>query len=138
MPPRKRTRTTNNKSKNVDSHKRQHLESKYSIFITNINSKIKSNKMKENLFILFSSFADVLQVHYPRKGYRGKAWIIVSSQTDAIECINKLNGFEIFDAKINVSLARKEGKIIDRLLKAGKEEEEEEEVEQAEVENINE
>lgn len=117
MPPRKRTRTTN-KSKHVSSNKRQHLDSKYSMYIANLNSKIKSNKMKENLFFLFSSFADVLQIHYPRKGYRGQAWVIVSCQDDVNQCIDKFNGFEIFGTKINVSLARKEGKIIEKLLKA--------------------
>jgi RNA recognition motif-containing protein len=121
MPPRKRSRTTTKATKvskdSTNGTKKQHIEASHTIFVSNLNSHIKSNKMKENLYILFSSFADIIQINYPRKNLRGQGWIVVSSPEDAIKCVTKLNGFQIFDQEINVQFARKEATIIETLSK---------------------
>mgnify|MGYP003362139787 FL=1 len=73
--------------------------------------------MKENLYILFSSFADVLEIHYPRKDRRGQGWIVVSSPEEAAQCIEKLDNFQMFENQIHVNLARKDANIIGELTK---------------------
>ncbi|TID31401.1 hypothetical protein CANINC_000030 [Pichia inconspicua] len=93
-------------------NKRQKCESAYTLYVSNLNTHIKPSKMKENLFILFSAFADVIQIRYPVKGLRGQGWIIVSSPDDAIKCIEKLNGFPFFENEIHVKQARKESILI--------------------------
>lgn len=97
--------------------KRQNIGAKYTLYVTNLNSKIKPVKMKENLYILFSSFADVLEIHYPRKDRRGQGWIVVSSPEEAAQCIEKLDNFQMFENQIHVNLARKDANIIGELTK---------------------
>lgn len=99
------------------SAKRQKSDASYTLYVSNLNTHIKSKKMKENLFILFSAFADVLQINYPLKNYRGQGWIVVSSPNSAAVCIEKLNGFNIFDKEVHVKLSRNESKLIETLEK---------------------
>lgn len=128
MPPKKRTHSQKRTAKDTSktklpkSSKRQHVDASYTLFISNLNTHIKSNKMRENLYILFSSFADVLQLSYPRKNFRGQGWIVVSSSDDANECVEKLNGFSIFDQELSVKFARKDGEIIQTLKKIAEKE----------------
>lgn len=126
MPPRKRTHqssqtdekiTTTTTPKTRNTRKRQRLDASNTLYLTNLNSDIKPIKMRENLYILFSSFADILKLSYPRKNYRGQAWIVVGSADEAKECIEKLDGFQIFDKTLTVKVARKDSKIVDILSK---------------------
>lgn len=95
--------------------KRQHTEASYTLYLSNLNSKIKPTKIKENLYILFASFADILEINYPRKNYRGQGWIVVTSQEDATECISKLQGFNFFEQSLRIRYAKKDSKIINIL-----------------------
>lgn len=120
MPPKKRSYTKVAKSKNdvsksKNTAKRKHTEASHTLYISNLNSKIKPDKMKENLYILFASFADILEINYPKKNYRGQGWIVVTSSEDADECVTKLEGFNIFDQPIHVKRANKDSKIIEKL-----------------------
>lgn len=129
MPPKKRTYSKSvetekiiNKPKSTKAKstvekivKRQHTEASYTLYLSNLNTNIKPTKIKENLYILFSSFADILEINYPRKSYRGQGWIVVTSQDDATECISKLQDFNFFEQPLRIKYAKKESKIINIL-----------------------
>lgn len=107
---KKRTRTNNSSQPS----KKQHLQSSYTLYISNLNSKINKSKLIENLYILLSSFADVIQISHSGK-FRGQVWVAVSSSHDALQCIENLNGFNIFDKDMKISMAEKESKLINNL-----------------------
>ncbi|KAG0684325.1 U2 snRNP complex subunit msl1 [Pichia californica] len=146
MPPKKRTHSKidnddaiankNSKSKSKalsavgeKNIKRHHTEASHTLYISNLNSKIKPSKMKENLYILFSSYADIIEINYPCKNQRGQGWVVVSSPDDADECVSKLEGFSIFDKPLNVNYAKKDSKSLQQLKRICQEEEEEKEKE---------
>lgn len=119
MPPRKRahsgTRKPGKAPKSKENAKRQHTEASHTLYLSNLNTKIKPHRMKENLYVLFASFADVLEINYPRKNFRGQGWIVVTSPDDASECLSKLEGFDFFDQPLHVRYARKDSNIISSL-----------------------
>lgn len=117
MPPKRKNTASENNNKDTDNVKRQKGEASYTLYITNLNTHIKPKKMKENLYVLFTAFADVLHINYPIKNHRGQSWISVSSSDNAIDCVEKLNGFKIFDHEITVKVARKDSKLIETLSK---------------------
>lgn len=121
MPPRKRAYPGTGKpgkaTKSKENAKRQHTEASHTLYLSNLNTKIKPHRMKENLYVLFTSFADVLEINYPRKNFRGQGWIVVTSPDDANECLAKLEGFDFFDQPLHVRYARKDSNIIHSLKK---------------------
>lgn len=110
MPAKRKGTETSHKIEKAN--KRQRNESSYTLYVSNLNTHIKPNKIKENLYVLFSTFADVIMIKYPVKNFRGQGWIVVSSPDDAAECIEKLNGFSFFENEIHVKHARKESNLI--------------------------
>lgn len=116
MPPKKRSYSKITKpgkaANSKENAKRQHTEASYTLYLSNLNTKIKPRKMKENLFVLFTSFADVLEINYPRRNLRGQGWVVVTSPDDARECLSKLEGFDFFDQPLHVKYARKDSKIV--------------------------
>lgn len=95
--------------------KRKHIQPSHTIHISNLNSKINKKKLIENLYILLSSFADVIQIKYSPK-HRGQVWAVIASDIDAKACIDQFDGFQFFDKKIELSYAQNESKLIDKLL----------------------
>jgi hypothetical protein len=119
MPPKKRAISNvvnkSNAKRAPKRAKRQHTEATYTLHVANLNTHIKAAKMKENLLILFSAVADVIEIHYPRKGLPGQSWVVLSSPDEANECIKMFNGFNVFQREITISLAAKDAKVISRL-----------------------
>ncbi|ODV86536.1 hypothetical protein CANARDRAFT_196752, partial [[Candida] arabinofermentans NRRL YB-2248] len=69
----------------------------YTIYIKNLNDNIPSRTMKENLYILFSTYADVIQVRYiNKKNLRGQAWIVLSSKDEAKLAMRHCKGVSLF------------------------------------------
>ncbi|GMM29471.1 U2 snRNP complex subunit [Martiniozyma asiatica (nom. inval.)] len=117
MAPTKRTRQSNpaNKGKAEPKQKRQHLTPSHTLFVANLDTHIGVERMKTNLFLLFSTYTDVIEIQYPKKGFPGQGWVVVSSVEDAHNIIKELDGFEYFDKPLRVQFARKESHLIDKL-----------------------
>lgn len=137
MGPKKRTHTVVQNGagpKNPKNAKRQRVDALYTIYVSNLNTHIKARKMKANLYILFSSFADVVEINYPRKNLRGQGWIVVSSPRDAVECVEKINGSTVFNNVINLQFARKDSNIINELNRLDEQTQDRTELEEQDVE----
>lgn len=117
MPPRKRVQLGRTSEQKL---KRTHLEKpsfpppdpSHTLYITNLNTHITATKLKQNLYILFSTYADVIKIHYPRKGYRGQGWVVFSSADEAAACLSKLEGVTIFERDMRLQWARHESSVI--------------------------
>ncbi|GMG20993.1 unnamed protein product [Ambrosiozyma monospora] len=85
----------------------------HTIYIKNINDKIPKSKTIQNLYILFTTYADVISVEYKNKGkLRGQAWITLSSVDEAQLCLSRLDGQLFFGRRLSLGFSTKEGEII--------------------------
>ncbi|GME81215.1 unnamed protein product [Ambrosiozyma monospora] len=106
----------------------------HTIYIKNINDKIPRTKTIQNLYILFTTYADVISVEYKNKGkLRGQAWITLSSVDEAQLCLSRLDGQLFFGKRLSLGFSAKESEIIryyENLDKKDEEEKKDEEQEQ--------
>ncbi|CAI5756876.1 unnamed protein product [Candida verbasci] len=84
------------------------LKPSQTLYIKNLNNKINKQLLKENLYLLFINFGDLIDV----KLYNGFAFIIYSNVDSSILAMKSLQNEEFFSKKLIINYATKESKII--------------------------
>ena len=124
------TRTNNKKSKNSKKQQKplkMEQESKIkkinnnqdfvspneTLYVNNINEKIKPDLLRENLYYLFIQFGDVLEINIRKsKKMRGQAFIIYKEVNEATRAKISLDNFLFFGSRIKVNYAKKKSDLI--------------------------
>ena len=124
------TRTYNKKSKNSKKQQKtlkMEQESKIkninnnqdfvspneTLYINNINEKIKPDLLRENLYYLFIQFGDVLEINIRKsKKMRGQAFIIYKEVNEATRAKISLDNFLFFGSRIKVNYSKKKSDLI--------------------------
>ena len=83
------------------------------LYVNNINEKIKIDLLRENLYYLFSQFGDVLEINARKsKKMRGQAFIVYKDINEATRAKVSLNNFLFLGSRINVDYAKAKSDII--------------------------
>lgn len=84
------------------------------IYIKNLNDKINPILLKTNLYMLCSSYGDIIDVIIKPKSrkMRGQAHIIFSNLIEAQVAHNSLQDFDFFDKKMVVQYAKRKSRKI--------------------------
>mmetsp|Transcript_24801 Transcript_24801/g.53679 ORF Transcript_24801/g.53679 Transcript_24801/m.53679 type:complete len:261 (+) Transcript_24801:129-911(+) len=83
------------------------LEPVSTLYISNIDWKIKKNVLRRSLHALFSRHGKIIEIVTLRKtGLRGQAWVIFEDVAAATAALAAENGFVFFDRPLKVSYAR--------------------------------
>eukprot|EP01113_Clastostelium_recurvatum_P012370 TRINITY_DN16425_c0_g1_i1.p1 TRINITY_DN16425_c0_g1~~TRINITY_DN16425_c0_g1_i1.p1 ORF type:complete len:273 (-),score=62.36 TRINITY_DN16425_c0_g1_i1:42-758(-) len=78
----------------------------HTIYINNINEKVKKEDLKKNLYALFSRFGSILDVVALRTyRMRGQAWIVFKDIAAAGAAMREMQGYTFFDKPIKISYA---------------------------------
>ncbi|ODV90328.1 hypothetical protein CANCADRAFT_105128 [Tortispora caseinolytica NRRL Y-17796] len=86
---------------------------KHTLYIKNINDKIKKDELKRSLYMLFSvcgSIVKVVTVKGPKM--KGQAHIIFTSEASATIAMATLQGTLFYDKKLIIDYARKPSMVI--------------------------
>lgn len=77
------------------------------LYINNLNEKIKSDELKQTLFQLFSQYGDILEIH-SRKSFKmkGQAFIVFRDLQSATNAKHALDGAMIFGKNIRVNYSK--------------------------------
>lgn len=71
------------------------------LYINNLNSKIKKGELKMNLYFLFSQFGEVLDIVTQKSArMRGQAFVVFSNPHNAALAKKALNNFNMFEQEI--------------------------------------
>lgn len=77
------------------------------IYVNNLNDKLKKEDLKRNLYLLFCQYGNVLEIHCQKtQKMRGQAWIIFDALHGSTRALRELNGFEFFGKPMRVSYAK--------------------------------
>lgn len=87
------------------------LKPSQTLYINNLNDQIKLPVMKQNLYLLLSTFGDVLEVHVNKK-LRGQAHILFAKIDDAVLARNTVNGMDFFDKPMKVNYSLKKSNLV--------------------------
>uniref|UniRef100_A0A6G1SC90 U2 small nuclear ribonucleoprotein B n=1 Tax=Aceria tosichella TaxID=561515 RepID=A0A6G1SC90_9ACAR len=88
---------------------------KHTIYINNLNDKIKIEPMKQALYAAFSQFGPIIDV-VMRKSYRlrGQAFIIFRDIESAARALRTMQGFIFYDKPLRILYAKTESDTITR------------------------
>lgn len=91
------------------------LEPNQTLYVKNIDWKIKKGLLRRALYSLFTRHGKVLEVITLRKdGLRGQAWVIMDSVNSATAALQAENGFTFFEKDLVVEYAKEKS---DRIAK---------------------
>ncbi|GAB5364103.1 hypothetical protein AAMO2058_000940400 [Amorphochlora amoebiformis] len=86
------------------------------IYIQNLNEKLKREELRKNLYYAFSQFGNILEVYASKKGQkRGQAWIVFDDLSGATKSLRGMQNADFFGKKMRLSYARSKSDIIAKM-----------------------
>lgn len=88
---------------------------KHTIYINNLNDKVKMNTMKQSLHAAFSPYGPIIDI-IMRKSYRlrGQAFIVFQDVESAAKAIRTMQAFPFYDKPLNIRYSKTESDQITR------------------------
>ncbi|OWM66646.1 U2 small nuclear ribonucleoprotein B''-like [Punica granatum] len=83
------------------------------IYIKNLNEKIKKEELKRSLYCLFSQYGrilDVVALKTPK--LRGQAWVAFSEVTSASNAVRQMQNFPFYDKPMRIQYAKEKSDCI--------------------------
>ncbi|OIT01936.1 PREDICTED: U2 small nuclear ribonucleoprotein B'' [Nicotiana attenuata] len=77
------------------------------IYIKNLNEKVKKEELKRSLYCLFSQYgriADIVALKTPK--LRGQAWVVFSEVTAASNAVRQMQNFPFYDKPMRLQYAK--------------------------------
>ncbi|PNI95257.1 SNRPA isoform 3, partial [Pan troglodytes] len=70
----------------------------HTIYINNLNEKIKKDELKKSLYAIFSQFGQILDILVSRSlKMRGQAFVIFKEVSSATNALRSMQGFPFYD-----------------------------------------
>ncbi|RVX20428.1 U1 small nuclear ribonucleoprotein A [Vitis vinifera] len=68
------------------------------IYINNLNEKIKLEELKKSLFAVFSQFGKIMEVlAFKTLKHKGQAWVVFEEVSSATNALRQMQGFPFYD-----------------------------------------
>uniref|UniRef100_A0A669BZ18 Small nuclear ribonucleoprotein polypeptide B2 n=2 Tax=Oreochromis TaxID=8139 RepID=A0A669BZ18_ORENI len=85
----------------------------HTIYINNINDKIKKEELKRSLYALFSQFGQVIDiVAMKTMKMRGQAFVIFKELAAATNALRQLQGFPFYNKPMRIQYAKTDSEVI--------------------------
>lgn len=85
----------------------------HTIYINNLNEKIKKDELKKSLYAIFSQFGQILDiVALKTLKMRGQAFIIFKEIASATNALRTMQGFPFYDKPMRINYAKTESDVI--------------------------
>jgi len=86
------------------------------LYVNNLNEKIKADELKQALFHLFSQYGEILEIHAKKTlDLRGQAFIVFRDLNSASTAKHALNGAVIFGKDLRVNYSKNMSDTISKL-----------------------
>lgn len=83
------------------------------IYVKNINEKVKKEELKKALHAVFSQFGKVLDVVCLKTfRLRGQAWVVFEGVTQATNALRSMQGFPFYDKPMTISYAKTKSDVV--------------------------
>ncbi|PKA54488.1 U2 small nuclear ribonucleoprotein B'' [Apostasia shenzhenica] len=77
------------------------------IYIKNLNEKVKKEELKRSLYALFSQYGRILDVvALKTEKLRGQAWVVFSEVTAASSAVRQMQSFPFYDKPMRIQYAK--------------------------------
>ncbi|SGZ58226.1 CIC11C00000004742 [Sungouiella intermedia] len=103
-PPKRRANDADTPSK------KPRLEVQQTLYVHNLNDKISRSLLKHNLYLLFSTYGDVLDINMK---LRGQAHVIMESKEAAARALKSLLDHPFFGKPLHIDFSKSKSKCIE-------------------------
>ncbi|KAJ1105602.1 hypothetical protein NDU88_003007 [Pleurodeles waltl] len=88
----------------------------HTIYINNLNEKIKKDELKKSLYAIFSQFGQILDILVSRSlKMRGQAFVIFKEVSSATNALRSMQGFPFYDKPMRIQYAKIDSDIIAKM-----------------------
>nr|AIR09513.1 U1Ap-mCherry [U1Ap-mCherry expression vector pSA906] len=92
----------------------------HTIYINNLNEKIKKDELKKSLYAIFSQFGQILDILVSRSlKMRGQAFVIFKEVSSATNALRSMQGFPFYDKPMRIQYAKTDSDIIAKMKGGG-------------------
>ncbi|XP_047328499.1 U1 small nuclear ribonucleoprotein A [Impatiens glandulifera] len=83
------------------------------IYINNLNEKIKLEELKTSLHAVFSQFGKILEVlAFKTLKHKGQAWLVFDEVSSATNAIRQMQGFPFYDKPMRIQYAKVKSDVV--------------------------
>lgn len=84
-----------------------------SIYINNLNEKVKKEELKKSLYAVFSQFGRILDIIALKTlKLRGQAWVVFDDVTASTNALRQMQGFPFYDKPMKIQYARTKSDVV--------------------------
>jgi len=88
----------------------------HTIYINNLNEKIKKDELKKSLYAIFSQFGQILDiVALKTLKMRGQAFVIFKDINSATNALRSMQGFPFYDKPMRIGYSKKDSDVIAKM-----------------------
>ena len=100
------------------------LRPNHTIYINNLNEKIKKEDLKKSIYAIFSQFGQILDiVALKTMRMRGQAFVVFKEIAAATNALRSMQGFPFFDKPMRINYAKTDSDMIAKMKGTFKEKE---------------
>lgn len=96
-----------------EANKGTEIAPNQTIYINNLNEKVKLDELKKSLNAVFSQFGKIVEVlAFKTLKHKGQAWVVFDNVESASNAIAKMNGFPFYDKPMRIQYAKTKSDVI--------------------------
>merc|ERR1711860_350623 len=110
-------RKAENFRQNVWEKKKYEMERPtHTVYINNLNEKVKKEDLKKSLYAIFSQFGQILDiVALKTLKMRGQAFVIFKEINSGANALRSMQGFPFYDKPMRIQFAKKDSSVIAKM-----------------------
>ncbi|XP_041674983.1 U1 small nuclear ribonucleoprotein A-like [Drosophila eugracilis] len=92
------------------------LRPNQTIYINNLNEKIKKEELKKSLYAIFSQFGEILDIVAQKSlKMRGQAFVIYKNIKSATTALRTMQGFPFYDKPMKIAYSKSDSDIVAKM-----------------------
>ena len=92
------------------------VRTNHTVYINNLNEKIKKDDLKKSLYAIFSQFGQILDiVALKTLKMRGQAFVIFKEISSATNALRSMQGFPFYDKPMRINYSKVDSDMIAKM-----------------------
>lgn len=88
----------------------------HTIYINNLNEKVKKDELKKSLYAIFSQFGQIMDIVALRTlKMRGQAFVIFKEISSATNALRTMQGFPFYDKPMRIAYSKQDSDVIAKM-----------------------
>uniref|UniRef100_A0A915DRF4 RRM domain-containing protein n=1 Tax=Ditylenchus dipsaci TaxID=166011 RepID=A0A915DRF4_9BILA len=91
------------------------IKPNHSLYINNLNEKVKKDELKKALYAIFSQFGTIIEIlAFKTIRMRGQAHVVFKELNSAANALRSMQGFPFYDKPMRIQFAKEDSDVISK------------------------